>query len=147
MPKKAKSAPRVAIDDDVRAEVLKRCLRHCCMCFGLHGRFEVIDGQIAHVDRNRANARIENLVYLCQACHTVYDTTNNRVVSFTPGELSFYRDQLYRKLLVDFVEWTLTVRCHRSQYGILKNAVNTAQDQLRTLCSDVFLNERPLNQS
>ncbi len=35
--KKVSKGPRASIPEDVRDEVLKRCRRVCCMCFGLHG--------------------------------------------------------------------------------------------------------------
>jgi hypothetical protein len=144
---RARRAPaRVVVPPDVRDEVLKRCQRHCCMCFGLHQRWAVAGGQLAHVDRDRTNAAIENLVFLCQDCHTVYDTKNNRVLSFTPGELTYYRDKLYLRLRIDVIEWTITVRGLRTQYAALKSAVDTAHASLLKCCSDVILNESPVVQ-
>lgn len=133
--------PRAAILPNVLAEVLRRCKRHCCMCWGLHNVDKVTDGQIAHLDRDRTNAAIENLVYLCLECHKVYDTKNNRVQSFTGGELSYYRDLLYRRLGIDSIEWTITVRTNRDQYQSIKTIVEKVHSSLVQTCPEVTLTE------
>jgi hypothetical protein len=144
--KKAPSvkAKRATVPDDVRDEVLRRCRRRCCMCFGLRGVDEATDGQIAHLDRNPSNAKIENLAYLCLECHKNYDMKGNRVQSYTPGEIGVYRDLLYRALGRDQIEWTLTIRVHRSQYDSAKKRIDKAKDLLRDGGVDVILNESPV---
>jgi hypothetical protein len=111
------------------------------MCWGLHNVDKVTDGQIAHLDRDRTNAAIENLVYLCLECHKVYDTKNNRVQSFTGGELSYYRDLLYRRLGIDSIEWTITVRTNRDQYQSIKTIVEKVHSSLVQTCPEVTLTE------
>src|SRR5437016_2418552 len=115
----------------VKVEVLSRCRRRCCMCFGLSGIMDAKDGQIAHLDRNRANNEIENLAYLCLDCHKNYDARSNRVQRYTAGEIRLYRSQLYRALRSDQVEWTLTIRADRSQYVEVKKEVERAHSILR----------------
>ena len=112
------------------------------MFFGLKNDLDVKEGQIAHLDRNPANARAENLAFLCQECHTLYDTKTNRVQGFTPGEVRYYRDQMYTALGHDEVEWCLTVRADRSQYKAAKRAVDSAHSLLLALTQDVTRLER-----
>ncbi|MCP4548618.1 MAG: hypothetical protein GY835_19350 [bacterium] len=135
---------RVDIPDPIKDELLRRCKRVCCMCFGLRGDTEIKDGQLAHLDRNRTNAHIDNLAYLCLECHKIYDLKSNRVLAYTPGEVRFYRDQLYRHHGHDQVEWTLVVRANRSRYEIVKKAVDEAHSMLRKASMDVTFAEEPL---
>lgn len=139
-----KSKPkRRKIPDDTRDEVLKRCRRQCCMCFGLRRTTEVTAGQLAHLDRDRSNVHIENLVYLCFDCHKIYDEESNRAVGYTSGEVRHYRDQLYRALGHDFVEWTLTLRGHRARYQEIKSVVDRVHALLKDCDPDMSLNEGP----
>ncbi len=140
--KKPKDGRR-KIPDEIVSEVLKRCRRQCCMCFGLKGAAEVCDGQIAHLDRDPSNNDIDNLAYLCLDCHKQYDLTSNRTLRYRPGEIQLYRDQLYRALGYDFVEWTLTLRGHRSRYDSIKKAVNKAHALLKESDPDMSVNEGP----
>ena len=151
MNKKPKSAkktqanqPRVKIPPHIRDEVLRRCRRQCCMCFGLRKITDVKDGQLAHLDRDRTNPNVDNLAYLCLECHKMYDTKNNRVQGYTPGEVLYYRDQLYRALGHDHIEWTITIRTDRSQYNRVRKVVLDVHSSLLKNCSDVTLNEYPV---
>lgn len=54
-----KKNPKVHID------VLVKSRRRCCLCFALKGDHSEKKGQIAHLDNNRTNDKIDNLVYLC----------------------------------------------------------------------------------
>src|SRR4051794_12570970 len=83
--------PRAKIPEDVRNEVVLRCKRHCCMCYGLYGKREVIEGQLAHLGRDPSTFSVEDLAYLCLECHKKYDTKNNRTVSYTADEVRTYR--------------------------------------------------------
>ena len=155
MPKKRNASPqanamrprRASIPPDVRDEVLRRCRRRCCVCFGLKGDLTVKEGQIAHLDENRANPRPENLAFLCQECHTGYDRRSNRVLGFTPEEVRRYRDRLCAALGCDRVEWTLTIRADRVRYREAKQAIDRAQAVLFEFSQDVSLREEPLERS
>jgi hypothetical protein len=114
------------------------------MCFGLRGVREPAEGQIAHLDRDRTNAALDNLVFLCLACHALYDTKSNRVQGYTPGEVRHYRHQLYRVLQFDHVEWTITIRADRVDYDKVKQAVDDAHAILRQSCIDVAVRESPM---
>ncbi len=114
------------------------------MCFGLNRILEVVDGQIAHLDRNPSNFHIDNLAYLCLECHKNYDLQSNRVLGYTPGEITHYRDRLYQALAIDRYEWTLTIRADRSKYDLVKKAVQKAHSTLKECTDDVRLYESPL---
>jgi hypothetical protein len=113
------------------------------MCFGLNGVLDVKDGQIAHLDRDRSNSTIDNLAFLCQVCHTIYDKQSNRVLSYTPGELKHYRDSLYAALGRDRVRWHITLVAHRSRYDQAKQAVVQAHEILRQVFGEVSMREEP----
>jgi hypothetical protein len=120
--KKLPGPPRTNIPATTRELVLLRCRRHCCMGFFLRGIREPTDGQIAHLDRDRTNADLDSLVFLCLACHALYDTKGNRVQGYTPGEVRYYRHQLQRVLRFDDVEWTITIRADRTEYDKVTGA-------------------------
>lgn len=138
---------RAPVPPDVRDEVIRRCRRRCCVCFGLKGDLTVKEGQIAHLDRNRGNPRPENLAFLCQECHTHYDKRSNRVLGFTPEEVRRYRDRLCAALGCDRVEWTLSVRADRGRYREARQAIDRALAVLLEFSQDVSLREEPLERS
>jgi len=114
------------------------------MCYGLSGVMDPKKGQIAHLDRDPSNSKIENLAYLCLECHAVYDSRSNRILSFTAGEIAEYRSKLYRALGHDQVEWTITVRADRTEYKLVKQSIDKAHKMLRDCGSDVSLSETPI---
>jgi hypothetical protein len=86
---------RRAIGENVQAEVLVRSRRRCCLCAYLHGDFREKQGQIAHLDRNSANASLENLVFLCFDHHDRYDSSTRQSKGLTTTEVIRYRAKLY----------------------------------------------------
>jgi hypothetical protein len=111
------------------------------MCFGLKGNLDVKDGQLAHLDRNPANSRPDNLAYLCQDCHSHYDKKSNRVQGFTPHEVQYYRDMLYAKLEHVKYEWCLTLRVELSKFDAAKEVVDKAHSLLINFGADVTRKE------
>jgi hypothetical protein len=51
-------------------------------------------GQIAHIDRNAANAEEKDLVYLCLDHHDEYDSTTSQTKGITGAELRGYKERL-----------------------------------------------------
>jgi hypothetical protein len=51
-------------------------------------------GQIAHLDRNPGNPRLENLVWLCFDHHDDYDSTTRQSKNYMIEEVRQYRDKL-----------------------------------------------------
>jgi hypothetical protein len=114
------------------------------MCFGLRGELTVKEGQLAHLDRNPAHSNAENLAFLCQDCHSVYDKKSNRVLGFTPDEVRHYRDRLYAALGHDAFEWSLTIRAHHTEFAAAKRVVDEAHTLLLAFTRDATRHEGPV---
>ena len=89
---------RKRIPDETEKEVLVRSGRRCAICFGLKGSLDEVQGQIAHLDRDHSNNKLENLAYLCLPCHDKYDTRTSQSKGFTIKEVKHYRDMLYKRI-------------------------------------------------
>ena len=87
--------PRKRVPSTIETDVLTASRRRCCVCFVLLGRDEVRKGQIAHLNRDPADSRFTNLVWLCLEHHDEYDSVTSQSKGLTLGELRKYRDQLY----------------------------------------------------
>jgi hypothetical protein len=86
---------RTSFPEAVQTEVLTKCRRRCVLCYVLDGDARWKDGQIAHIDRNPANAALENAAYLCLNHHNEYDGTRKQSKRFQPDELKHYQRLLY----------------------------------------------------
>jgi hypothetical protein len=89
---------RRSIPIAVQTKVLELSGRRCALCFGLHHTLRIPQGQIAHLDRNAANAALANLVFLCLHHHNQYDTRPSQAKGFAPREVAGYRDALYAEI-------------------------------------------------
>ncbi|GEM_PF-6848355 len=92
MPRRRKVTVRVETD------LLVRCRRRCCLCFGLKGDLTEKLGQVAHVDGDRSNSDEDNLVFLCFDHHSQYDSTSKMGKGLKEGELIRHRSDLYKAL-------------------------------------------------
>src|SRR4051794_39747250 len=93
-PRRGKVRPTVprAIADIV----CNKSRRRCCLCFAYHFKNEPETfGQIAHLDRNRANNDELNLAYLCIPHHSAYDSNTSQHRNFSIGEVKQARSELY----------------------------------------------------
>lgn len=86
---------RTRVPNSTQAEVLVQSRRRCCVCFGLNRDSAVKKGQIAHLDGNRENNRIENLAFLCLNHHDEFDTRTSQSKGLTLKEVLEYRDELH----------------------------------------------------
>jgi hypothetical protein len=86
--------PRKDFRPDVETSVLMKCKRRCALCYGLNNDDGEKKGQLAHVDRNRANNAEANAVWLCAPHHDLYDTTSRQTKGYTPGELKGHQATL-----------------------------------------------------
>ncbi|KEQ17537.1 hypothetical protein [Endozoicomonas numazuensis] len=86
---------RVKISEDSEADLLIKSRRRCALCFGLENDFREKKGQIAHIDKNRSNSDINNLVFLCLDHHDRYDSSTSQSKGIKKKELIKYRDDLY----------------------------------------------------
>jgi hypothetical protein len=75
--------PRKSIPPEVQAEVLTKSRRRCTLCFYLHGDLDEKKGQIAHIDDNPANFKLDNLAWMCLEHHSVFDSTNSQHRNYT----------------------------------------------------------------
>jgi len=87
------SRPRIPAA--IETELLTGSRRSCALCFGLNNDSREKSGQIAHLNGNRSDNRIENLVWLCFEHHDRFDSTTSQSKNFTIGEVRAYRDRLY----------------------------------------------------
>lgn len=77
-----------------QAEVLVESRRRCCLCFGLHRDKSIKKGQIAHLDGNHNNNRIDNLVFMCFEHHDDYDSITSQSKGLVKIEVERYREEL-----------------------------------------------------
>ena len=89
---------RKPVSKENQEKVLVQSARRCCICFGLHGRFDEVQGQIAHLDGNNENNDLENLAFLCLPCHERYDSTTSQSKGLTIEEAKRYRDMLHEQV-------------------------------------------------
>ncbi|MSU49151.1 MAG: hypothetical protein EXS37_08730 [Opitutus sp.] len=87
---------RVAIPAATETEVLTKCRRRCCVCYGLYGDLETKPGQIAHLDGNHTNAGADNLAWLCLGHHDQLDTRTSQSKGLTSNEVKSFRTELWR---------------------------------------------------
>lgn len=81
----------------IETAVLIAARRRCCLCVYLQHHDEVRKGQIAHLNRNRKDFRLDNLVWLCFDHHDEYDGRTSQSKGLTRREVKAYRDRLYAK--------------------------------------------------
>jgi hypothetical protein len=88
---------RTHISSETEAAVLVASRRRCCLCVFLDDDDRVHKGQLAHLNRNPADARFANLVWLCFNHHDEYDGITSQAKGLTAREIRIYRDKLYTK--------------------------------------------------
>lgn len=96
-------ARRKTTSKDIESQVIRRCRRRCCICYGLNKDDNIKPGQIAHLDKNPSNNAIENLAFLCLEHHNLYDSRTSQSKNLTLDEVKAYRDELESK----FSAWGL----------------------------------------
>jgi hypothetical protein len=92
---------RAKIPRGIETQVLVSSRRRCCLCVFLKGDHAVRKGQIAHINQNRRDARLENLVWLCFDHHDEYDGTTSQARGLTNREVKSYRDKMYAQYAND----------------------------------------------
>jgi hypothetical protein len=85
---------RQAVPRATQAEVLAACRRRCAICFGLNRDTRIKAGQIAHLDRNAANASFDNQVFLCLEHHDQFDSKTSQSKGLTSDEVRQFRQEL-----------------------------------------------------
>lgn len=77
-------------------EVLLKSKRRCCLCFGLNQDLKEKKGQIAHLDKDPSNDKLDNLAFLCLDHHDQYDSKTSQSKSIQINEIKTYREKLYQ---------------------------------------------------
>lgn len=85
---------RSSVPKDNETEVLVRSRRRCCLCTFLNGDLSIKKLQIAHLDRNPRNNKVDNLVALCLDHHDEYDSKTSQSKGITTKEIKHYRAEL-----------------------------------------------------
>src|SRR5947207_954201 len=81
--------------ENVETEVLVKCRRRCCICFGLKQDYCEKQGQIAHLDHDPGNNDPDNLAFLCFDHHDRYDSRTSQSKGLTAKEVRAYREKLW----------------------------------------------------
>jgi len=84
----------MSVPDDLAAEVLAKCARHCCVC----RRFAPLHLQVHHIKEKSAGGEdtFDNLIAICLTCHSDVHAHVAFTRRFTPEELRQHRDSVYR---------------------------------------------------
>jgi len=85
---------RKAIKVADETALLTQCLRLCCLCYFLKDDRTEKRGQIAHIDHDRSNNKLKNLVWLCFDHHDIYDSQTRQSKGLTAGEVIKYKERL-----------------------------------------------------
>ena len=86
---------RQKVPEKVQTHVLVSSRRRCCLCVYLDGELSVKRGQIAHLDGDRNNNKVDNLAFLCLRHHDEYDSKTSQSKGITRQEIESYRDRLH----------------------------------------------------
>lgn len=109
---------RKSISPETQKNVLVRCARRCCLCYGLQNDFNEKRGQIAHIDRERTNDSEDNLVYLCLEHHDLYDSVTSQSKGITKDELVFYRELLHTDVAAQLPRFNSGPYTQKKNWGV-----------------------------
>lgn len=87
-------AKRKKLPSQTVADVITRCRRRCCICFGLDRDESEKRGQIAHLDHDASNNLPDNLAFLCLHHHDDYDSQRSQSKGLSIDEVKHYRAEL-----------------------------------------------------
>jgi hypothetical protein len=83
-PKRKRRPPTKATE----VAVLSKCRRRCALCYTYDDKdLADLQGQLAHISKDRSDSSEENLVYLCLRHHDSFDSTRSQSKGITEGEL------------------------------------------------------------
>jgi hypothetical protein len=85
---------RATLPAMLAAEVITHCRRRCTLCFALHADLTPQKGQVAHIDHDRTNTTLNNLVWLCLAHHDEFDSRGHQTKGYLPAEIQQYKAEL-----------------------------------------------------
>ncbi len=86
---------RKKISTEIKTQVLIQCRRRCCICFGLERDDNIKKGQIAHINGDRNDNRLDNLAFLCLEHHDRFDSKTSQSKNLTTNEVREFRKELH----------------------------------------------------
>jgi hypothetical protein len=89
---------RKTVPKRIQDRIMMKCLYRCPLCFLLLRDDAQKKGQIAHIDHDSSNAKEDNLTFLCDEHHKLYDQTGHQVKGISPEMLRRARAKLHRHL-------------------------------------------------
>lgn len=89
---------RKKIPTKTETQVLTQSRRRCCICYGLNKDVKIKQGQIAHINKDRTDNRLDNLVFLCLSHHDQYDSTTSQSKNLTKNEIREFRKELHNQI-------------------------------------------------
>jgi hypothetical protein len=101
-PQRGSTKPRPKLSPEIEERILTESRRRCAICYGLHGNIRRKKGQIAHLDHDRSNNTVGNLVFLCQPHHDEYDSTTSQSKGLTRREVARYLASLKAAVAAGF---------------------------------------------
>lgn len=93
---------RKEIPEKVQRAVLIKSRRRCAFCFFFENDKKRVDGQIAHIDRDKSNHAESNLVFLCLLHHNEYDTRPSQTKRYQPEEAKSAKASLESYIKIGF---------------------------------------------
>ena len=89
---------RKKIPTEIQTQVLIQCRRRCCICYGLEKDYKIKSGQIAHINHNKNDNRLDNLAFLCLPHHDQYDSKTSQSKNLTSNEVREFRKELQNEI-------------------------------------------------
>ena len=117
---------RKPVSKKVEAHVLVSCRRRCCLCVYLDQRDEASPGQIAHLNRDAADSRESNLVYLCLKHHDEYDSRTSQSKGFALEEVRYYKSLLIERFCREVNTWPEMPELLKVQEELIENYYDDA---------------------
>ena len=125
---------RLPIPEEIRARLLLWSARHCCFC-GKPCRMNI---EIHHIDGNRTNNEIDNLVPLCFDCHGELSRGGVMGLGYRSLEIRTRRDQIYemhtlpylRQVNITISNYTHGIRKQRRSVGDVSCTVQLMSQDL-----------------
>ena len=115
---------RKPLSEEDRAKLLLWCARHCCFC----GKPCTTNMEIHHIDGDKSNSELDNLIPVCFDCHGELLRYNPKHPKGTPYrfvEIKKRRDQIYDQQTLPYMR-QVEIQISNKLFG--KNEVRTTGD-------------------
>ncbi|MGB3345457.1 MAG: hypothetical protein WBA61_16220 [Aequorivita sp.] len=112
---------RKKISTEIKTQVLIQCRRRCCICFGLERDDNIKKGQIAHINGDRNDNRLDNLAFLCLEHHDQFDSKTSQSKNLTTNEVREFRKELHNE--IDEI-WKKPLNVGNEDYSEIKRLIS-----------------------